>query len=58
MAKKTQTKAHELSEDTIAAIRASLVGYRPGLWARLVNYGPACTCGLRSAKGECFRHNG
>lgn len=25
-------------------------------WAQENNFGPACLCGLRAARGECFRH--
>ncbi|MFE6222939.1 hypothetical protein [Streptomyces sp. NPDC057854] len=40
----------------IAHIRESLVGWHAGKWAELMNYGPACHCGLRGAKEACTRH--
>lgn len=44
----------QLTEARVEEIRASA---RAGVnWALAVNYGPGCTCGLRAAKGECFRH--
>lgn len=39
-------------------IRATLDGWYPGKWAELVNYGPACNCGLRMRKGPCHVHTG
>lgn len=42
--------------EALERIREDLKRYRPGLWAEENAYGPGCTCGLRAAKGECYRH--
>lgn len=55
--------------ELIAAIRADIARWRPGLWAEEVAYGPACLCGagertLQAARalgpgnpiGRCQRH--
>lgn len=55
MATRKAANKPQLSEARIEEIRASA---RSGVnWAREVNYGPACTCGLRAARGECYRHD-
>lgn len=54
MATRKAANKPQLSEARVEEIRASA---RSGInWASEVNYGPACTHGLRAAKGECFRH--
>lgn len=42
--------------EAVERIREDLEQYRPGLWAEVINYGPACSCGLRAAKGVCHAH--
>lgn len=54
MATRKAANKPSLSEARVLEIRASA---RSGVnWAREVNYGAACTCGLRAARGECYRH--
>lgn len=44
----------QVAEDRVTEIRSSA---RSGTnWANIVNYRAACTCGLRAAKGTCYRH--
>lgn len=42
--------------EALERIREDLKDYRPGRWAEENDYGPACSCGLRGAKGACYRH--
>lgn len=41
--------------EAVERIKADLDRWSPGLWANLVGYGAACTCGLRTDM-ECARH--
>lgn len=42
--------------EAVARIRADVERWEAGKWAVENNYGPACNCGLRTAKGACGRH--
>jgi len=54
MATRKAAKKPQLSEARVEEIRASA---RSGWnWAAINNLGPACTCGLHAAEGECYRH--
>lgn len=54
MATRKAANKPQLSEARVEEIRASA---RSGTnWALEVDYRPACTCGLRAARGECYRH--
>lgn len=53
--KKVDPKA--VSPETLERIREDIARWEPGKWARENNYGPACTCGLRTARGACHRHD-
>lgn len=54
MATRKAANKPQLSEARVEEIRASA---RAGVnWAGVVNYGPGCTCGLRAARGRCYRH--
>jgi hypothetical protein len=61
--------AKELDPAIVERIRESITEWKPGLWAEVRNYGPACTCGLRDASAmgtgaqfkpddptRCYRH--
>jgi hypothetical protein len=42
--------------EAVERIRATVEVWEAGRWAAEQNYGPACTCGLRAAKGACYAH--
>lgn len=54
MATRKTANKPQLTEARIEEIRASARSRVN--WSLEVDYGAACTCGLRAAKGECFRH--
>lgn len=66
--KLTKAQREKLQADQIATARVqeTLNGWYPGKWAKVVNYRPACSCGLPKSKwiaagggtpdGKCYRH--
>lgn len=55
MATRKAANKPQLSEARVEEIRASA---RSGWnWAAINNYQAACTCGLRAAKGVCYRRD-
>lgn len=44
----------DIAPDRLMEIRAD--AWRSSNWASVVNYGPACSCGLRRSGGTCARH--
>jgi hypothetical protein len=54
MAGKRGAAKPTLSEERAAEIKADAES--ASYWAGLVNYGPACVCGLRGWDGPCERH--
>jgi hypothetical protein len=42
--------------EALERIREDVKNWRAGGWAEEINYGPACTCGLKAAKEVCGRH--
>lgn len=48
-----QREAAELEK-----LREQINGWTAGGWAERVNYGPACTCGLKAGSEPCRRHPG
>ena len=54
MATRKKADKPAINEARVEEIRASA---RSAVnWAEEVNYKAACTCGLRAARGECYRH--
>lgn len=67
--KKAASDEHDLA--MMAKIRADIAQWKPGLWAEIVAYGPACICGISEdyiegnrgytkhgiPTGKCERHS-
>lgn len=52
--KAAPAKKGEIDDARLMEIRAD--AWRASNWASVVNYGPACSCGLRRSGGTCARH--
>lgn len=55
-APKKKPKEPEPDPAYFAKIREDIARWEAGKWARENDYGPACTCGLKTAKEACQRH--